>query len=84
MVKVALKKEKYFKIFGNNWPTPDGTTIRDYIHIMDLAEGHIAAIEYLSNNRPSFVSLNLGTGLKTSVLDLISTFEIVNKLKIPL
>jgi len=51
---------------------------------MDLAEGHIAAIEYLSNNRPSFVSLNLGKGLKTSVLDLISTFEIVNKLKIPL
>ena len=83
LVKVALKKEKYFKVFGDNWPTPDGTTIRDYIHITDLAEGHIAAIEYLSNNSPGFVSLNLGTGLKTSVLELITTFEVVNKVKIP-
>ncbi len=69
-------------IFGKDWPTPDGTCIRDYIHIMDLAEGHIATLEYLNNFENKIVNLNLGTGLRTSVLELIDTFEKVNNVKI--
>ena len=69
-------------IFGNNWPTLDGTCIRDYIHVMDLAEGHISALEYLNKGENKIVNLNLGTGLGTSVLELIHTFEKVNNLTI--
>ncbi len=69
-------------IFGNDWPTFDGTCIRDYIHVMDLAEGHIAALEYLNNTDSHIVNFNLGTGLGTSVFQLVDTFERVNNLKI--
>ena len=69
-------------IFGKDWPTLDGTCIRDYIHVMDLAEGHIATLEYLNNFENKIVNLNLGTGLGTSVLELIDTFEKVNNVKI--
>ena len=70
-------------VFGNDWPTIDGTGVRDYIHVMDLAEGHIRTLEFLKNNKSQFLNLNLGTGKGTSVLDLIKTFERVNNLKIP-
>jgi len=69
-------------IFGNNWPTLDGTCIRDYIHVMDLAEGHIATLKYLNKGESKIVNLNLGTALATSVLELIDTFEQVNNIKI--
>ena len=70
-------------IFGKDWPTPDGTCIRDYIHVMDLAEGHLAALKAISNNlKQSFIVINLGTGIGTSVLELIETFERTNKLKL--
>tara|TARA_B100000700_G_C14951526_1_gene811900 strand:+ start:312 stop:1358 length:1047 start_codon:yes stop_codon:yes gene_type:complete len=69
-------------IFGKDWPTLDGTCIRDYIHVMDLAEGHIATLEYLNNYEKKIVNLNLGTGIGTSVLELIDTFEQVNNIKI--
>ena len=69
-------------IFGKDWPTLDGTCVRDYIHVMDLAEGHIATLEYLNNFEKKIVNLNLGTGLGTSVLELIDTFEKVNNVKI--
>ena len=70
-------------IFGNDWPTPDGTCIRDYIHVMDLAEGHLASLKAISNNlKESFIVINLGTGIGTSVLELIDTFEKTNKLKL--
>ncbi len=69
-------------IFGKDWPTFDGTCIRDYIHVMDLAEGHIATLEYLNNFEEKIINLNLGTGLGTSVLELIDTFEQVNNIKI--
>ena len=69
-------------VFGNDWPTFDGTCIRDYIHVMDLAEGHIATLEYLLDGDNKIVNLNLGTGIGTSVLELIDTFERINKIKI--
>ena len=67
--KVALGKKQFFSIYGNDWPTTDGTGIRDYIHIMDLAEGHYEAMQYLFENDPQIIYLNLGTGIGTSVLE---------------
>ena len=79
---VALGLKNELKIFGNDWDTLDGTCIRDYIHVMDLANGHFYSLEYLINNPPKILNLNLGTGIGTSVLDLIKTFERVNKINV--
>lgn len=68
------------RVFGSDYPTPDGTGVRDYIHVMDLAEGHLAALEKMG---PGVHVYNLGTGRGTSVLELIKTFERVNGLTIP-
>ena len=76
----ACSKKKEIKIFGNDWPTHDGTCVRDYIHVEDLAEGHIKALECLSLK--GFNTINLGTGKGTSVLELIKTFEKTNGIKI--
>ena len=81
--KVALGKKKFFNVFGNDWPTPDGTGVRDYIHVMDLADGHFQAMQYLLRNKPQVVCLNLGTGVGTSVLELIRIFEESNSCKVP-
>ena len=81
--KVALGQIKELKVFGNDWPTTDGTAIRDYIHVGDLAKGHIKTLDFLFKQNPQILKLNLGTGIGTSVLDLIKTFEEVNKVKIP-
>ena len=83
ITRVAAGLIKELKIFGNNWPTKDGTGVRDYIHVMDLAEGHIIALEYLFKSKPKIINLNLGTGKGTSVLELINTFEKVNNINIP-
>lgn len=83
MAKVAVGQQKKLKVFGNDWDTFDGTGIRDYIHVMDLAEGHISTLEFLINNEPQIVTLNLGTGIGTSVLQLIKTYEKVNNIRIP-
>ena len=80
---VAIGKLNLIKIFGSEWPTEDGTCIRDYIHVMDLAEGHLLSLKYLIKENPQFLTLNLGTGKGISVLKLISIFEKVNKVKIP-
>ena len=80
---VALRKIKELSIFGNDWNTHDGTCIRDYIHVMDVAEGHVATLDYLSKNNPNIISLNLGTGRGYSVLELIKKFEEVNNVIIP-
>ena len=80
---VASKELKEITIYGNDWNTPDGTCIRDYIHVMDLAEGHIAALKYLEQNEPKVINLNLGTGKGTSVLELINIFQKVNNINIP-
>ena len=79
---VAIGEIEKLKIYGKNWPTYDGTGVRDFIHVMDLAEGHIEALDYLENNEPQILNLNLGTGQGTSVLGLIRIFENVNKVKI--
>ena len=83
LCSVASGKHKELKIFGKDWETPDGTCIRDYIHIMDIAEGHVMALEkqLLENNNIEFI--NLGTGKGTSVLELVKSFQIENKINIP-
>lgn len=68
------------RVFGSDYPTPDGTGVRDYIHVVDLSKGHLAALEKMG---PGVHIYNLGTGRGTSVLELINTFEKVNDLKIP-
>tara|TARA_B100001093_G_C26823571_1_gene1013000 strand:- start:1156 stop:2208 length:1053 start_codon:yes stop_codon:yes gene_type:complete len=80
---VANGRYEKLNIYGKNWPTHDGTGIRDYIHVMDLAEAHKCAIKYLFDNGPNFLNLNIGTGVGISVLELVETFEKVNKCKIP-
>ncbi len=83
LIKVASGEKKYINIYGNDWPTYDGTGVRDYIHVMDLAKGHIAALNHLENNSSKIININLGTGIGTSVLELIKQFEEANNVKIP-
>lgn len=80
VTQVAKGKLDKLLVFGDNYPTIDGTGVRDYIHVMDLAEGHVAALKNLSKGANVF---NLGTGKGTSVLQLVRAFEEANKLKIP-
>ena len=82
ITNTALGIQKELNIFGNDWPTKDGTPVRDYIHVMDLAESHIKILEYLIPNKTTFFTLNIGTGLGTSVLELIKTFEKINNVKV--
>ena len=82
-MQVAQGNISNLKIYGNDWPTQDGTAIRDYIHIMDLAEAHLAALEHLFVNESKFINLNIGTGIGTSVLELVNVFEDSNNIKIP-
>ena len=83
ITQVGIGKLKEIKIYGSDWPTSDGTGIRDYIHVVDLAEGHLSALKYLLEEKPQLLILNLGTGIGTSVLEFIRTFEKVNNVKIP-
>ncbi len=83
ITNTALGIQKILKIYGNDWPTADGTTIRDYIHVMDLAEIHIKVLELLSKGNSQYLKLNIGTGLGTSVLELVKVFERVNNVKVP-
>ncbi|MFT5210970.1 MAG: UDP-glucose 4-epimerase [Flavobacterium sp.] len=83
ITQTAIGKQDALTIFGNDYPTPDGTCIRDYIHIEDLAKGHVAAIEKLLSN-PGLVSYNLGTGTGYSVLDIVQAFEKANDIKLPI
>ena len=69
-------------VFGDDYDTPDGTGIRDYIHVVDLANGHVAALNYLDEN-PELLSVNLGTGRGVSVLEMIKSFEATNNCKVP-
>ena len=83
ITKVASKKISKLKIYGENWNTNDGTCVRDFIHVMDLADGHILTMEYLLNNYPQILNLNLGTGFSTSVLELVETFQETNNINVP-
>ncbi|KHF38268.1 UDP-glucose 4-epimerase GalE [Halalkalibacter okhensis] len=80
ITQVAKGKLDKLQVFGNDYPTVDGTGVRDYIHVMDLAEGHVAALNNLSNGIHIY---NLGTGKGTSVLELVNAFEKANTIKIP-
>lgn len=80
--QVAVGKLKELSVFGNDYPTPDGTCIRDYIHVMDLADGHIKALEKLKED-PGAVAYNLGTGKGTSVMEMIDAFAEATGIRIP-
>ena len=79
--QVAVGKLEKLSVFGDDYPTPDGTGVRDYIHVTDLAKGHIKALDKLSSN-PGIAIYNLGTGTGYSVLDVISAFEKSSGIKI--
>ena len=83
ITKVAIGELNEIKIYGSDWPTYDGTGIRDYIHVMDLAEGHLITLNFLLKRKAQSLIINLGTGKGTSVLELIKTFQEVNGIKIP-
>lgn len=80
ITQVAVGKLKELGVFGNDYPTPDGTGVRDYIHVVDLAKGHVLAIE--KYNKPGLHICNLGTGRGYSVLELVHAFERVNGVKV--
>lgn len=81
--RVAQGYIEKLKVFGDHYSTIDGTGVRDYIHVSDLACGHFAALEYVLSNSNEFQIVNLGTGIGTSVLELISAYEKMNKIKVP-
>ncbi len=80
--QVASGQLKKLNIFGDDYPTVDGTGVRDYLHVTDLAEGHLAALRYLQHSA-GFNCFNLGTGSGSSVKEMVATFEKVNQVKIP-
>lgn len=80
--QVAVGKLKELSVFGDDYPTPDGTGVRDYIHVVDLAIGHLKALEKLESN-PGLVIYNLGTGKGSSVLDMVKAFEDASGKKVP-
>lgn len=80
ITQVATGKLKKLRVFGNDYPTPDGTGVRDYIHVVDLAKGHVAA---LKNTEKGVHIYNLGTGKGYSVLDIVNAFEKASGVKIP-
>lgn len=82
IAQVAAGRLGELNIFGNEYPTADGTGVRDYVHVLDLAEGHLAALDFLTNQTGSY-AWNLGTGIGSSVLDVVKTFEDVTKTAIP-
>lgn len=81
ITQVAKGELPYLNIFGSDYETRDGTGVRDYVHVMDLAEGHLAALDYMPN-LASYETFNLGTGTGYSVLEILSAFEKINKVKV--
>jgi len=81
MAQVAVGRRDRLSVFGGDYPTPDGTCRRDYLHVTDLAEGHVKALESL--DKPGCCAYNLGTGSPVSVLEMISAFEYETGVKIP-
>ena len=82
IINVCTGKQAELKVFGNDYPTADGTCIRDYIHVVDLALGHLAAVKSVREKKGA-IPYNLGTGNGYSVLEIIETFQRVNNIKIP-
>ena len=83
VTQTAVGKQDFLTVFGNDYPTRDGTCIRDYIHVMDLAEAHVKALAFLEDHKKGCLeAVNIGTGKGTSVLEIISCFEEVSKCKL--
>ncbi|KAF5198828.1 Udp-glucose 4-epimerase [Thalictrum thalictroides] len=82
--QVAVGRRPALTVFGNDYSTVDGTGVRDYLHVVDLADGHIAALNKLSDRNIGCEVYNLGTGKGTSVLEMVSAFEKASEKKIPL
>lgn len=82
IAQVAVGRRPVLQIFGDDYPTPDGTGVRDYIHVMDLAEGHVAAVEHLATG-PGYDIINLGTGNGISVLEMVTSFSKAAGVEIP-
>lgn len=82
ITQVAIGKLEQLSVYGNDYPTHDGTGVRDYIHVVDLAKGHVAAVDYCENHQGVEV-FNLGTGVGYSVLDIVNAFSKVNNIEIP-
>ena len=80
--EVAKKNNKKLNIFGKDWPTKDGTCLRDYVHVEDIIEGHKKALGLLLNSKNNLIKVNLGTGKGTTVLELINTFKKINDIKV--
>ncbi|MCI9456282.1 MAG: UDP-glucose 4-epimerase GalE [Oscillospiraceae bacterium] len=82
IMQVAVGKLPCLNVYGSDYDTPDGTGVRDYIHVMDLADGHLKALDYI-HNHPGLEIFNLGTGSGTSVLEIVSAFEKASGQRIP-
>ena len=82
ITQVAVGRREKLSVYGNDYPTHDGTGVRDYIHVVDLAKGHVAAVDYACNHKGCEV-FNLGTGVGVSVLDMVNTFREVNQVELP-
>ena len=82
ITQVAIGQRSHLNVFGNDYPTPDGTGIRDYIHVVDLADGHVKALEKMQQ-KPGLEVYNLGTGCGYSVLDVVKAFEKASGKKVP-
>lgn len=82
VTQVAVGKREKLSVFGNDYDTPDGTGVRDYIHVVDLARGHVCAVNYALKTT-GIEAINLGTGTGYSVLDLVNTFKKVNNIDVP-
>jgi UDP-glucose 4-epimerase len=82
VAQVAVGRREQLSVFGNDYPTPDGTGVRDYIHVVDLAEGHVAALAYVLAHS-GVMTVNLGTGKGVSVLDMVRAFEQASGREIP-
>ncbi len=82
ITQVAVGKREKLSVFGNDYDTPDGTGVRDYIHVVDLAQGHLDALKY-ADEHPGCEVFNLGTGKGYSVLDMVNTFSSVNNVPVP-
>lgn len=80
ITQTAIGRREKLQIFGDNYATPDGTCVRDYIHVMDLARGHVAALEHL---KPGFDAINLGSGRGVSVLELVNAFQDATGVNVP-
>ena len=82
ITQVAVGRREKLSVYGNDYPTHDGTGVRDYIHVVDLAKGHVAAVDYACKHKGCEV-FNLGTGVGVSVLDMVNTFREVNQVELP-